>query len=334
MRRKILAVSCSIVVLSSLSPVALARPDRLRNIEFGQPLPAFQRAGLDGETVSFSAEPGTVLLLVYLSAQQAQSEKAMASVHIVATNIDSPNLRVIYMTADTRQLGYFRDLKTETQAGEPLALDEGHQIYGQLGLIVFPTTVVSSLDGNLLHVISGWMRDYEYRLEAYCRHALGELDDAALAGQLDRSPQAKDEARARADRHRSAAAILRSKGLLADATRELESAIAADASSTAAVVDLADILVAQGRLDEAEQRLNTLLAQDPDVRGVKLIQGIIFMKRGQMDKAEAALEKALLLNPDPTRPHYYLGQLYEQKGKHKLAMEHYRDALKQILKEQ
>jgi tetratricopeptide (TPR) repeat protein len=278
--------------------------------------------------VSFSPEPGTVLLLVYLSAQQTQSEKVMASAHTVATNIDSPNLRVIYMSADTRQLGYFRDLKTELQANEPLALDEGHQIYGQLGLIVFPTTVVSSLEGNLLHVISGWMRDYEYRLEAYCRHALGDLDAAALAQQLERSPQAKDEARARADRHRSAAAILRSKGLLNDAARELESAIVADPSSAAAVVDLADVLVAQGRLDEAEQKLSALLAQVPDVRGVTLIQGIICMKRGEMDKAEALLEKALLLNPDPTRAHYYLGQLYEKKGKHKLAMEHYRDALK------
>lgn len=333
MRDKVLAVSCLIFVLSSLSPVAFARPDRLRNIEFGQPLPTFQRAGLDGETVDFRAEPDTVLLLVYLSAQQTQSEKAMASAHTVVTNIGSPNLRVIYMTADTSQLGYFRNLRTETQADEPLALDEGHQIYGQLGLIVFPTTVVSSLEGNLLHVISGWMRDYEYRLEAYCRHALGELDDAALAQQLDQSPQAKDEARARADRHRSAAAILRSKGLLPDAARELESAIAADASSAAAVVDLADVLVAQGRLDEAEQRLDALLAQHPDVRGVQLIQGIIHMKRGQVEEAEAVLQKALLLNPDPTRPHYYLGQLYEQKGKHKLAMEHYRDALKRVLKE-
>jgi len=333
MKRKVLAVSCFAFVLLSLSPMASARPDRLRNIEFGQPLPTFQRATLTGETVSFRPDEGKVLLLAYVSAQQTQSEKAMTSVHAVASNLQDPKLQVVYMTADLQQLGYFRDLQARIQANEPVALDEGHQLYGQLGLIVFPTTVVSSPDGNLLHVISGWMRDYEYRLDAYCRHALGQLDDAALAQHLDRSPQAKDDARARADRHRSAASILRSKGLLQDAVRELEAAIAADATSAAAVVDLADVLVAQGRLDEADQRVNALLAQDPDVRGVKLIQGIIFMKRGEVEKAEAVLQKALQLNPDPTRAHYYLGQIYEEKGKHQLAMQHYRDALKRALKE-
>jgi hypothetical protein len=31
--------------------------------------------------------------------------------------------------------------------------------------------------------------------------------------------------------------------------------------------------------------------------------------------------------------HYYLGQLHEKKGDFKLAMEHYRDALKSSLRE-
>ncbi len=45
------------------------------------------------------------------------------------------------------------------------------------------------------------------------------------------------------------------------------------------------------------------------------------------------LTAALVMNPDPVRANYYLGQLYEQKGDHKRAMEHYREALKRIMKE-
>jgi predicted negative regulator of RcsB-dependent stress response len=321
-------------VLTLASTSAQARPDRLRNVEPGEPLPRFQCDSLDGTQVGYDGKPGEVLLLVYLSAQQTQSERAMASAIAVAADVGSSALKLTFMTAETDQLAYFTQLRTELGTMAPLALDEAHQVYGRLGLIVFPTTVVSSRQGNLLHVVSGWTRDYEYRLSAFCRHALGEIDDRALAELLETSPQARDEARARADRHRAAAAILRSKGMFADAIRELESALTTDPSCTAAVLDLADLLVAQGQVDEAEKRLNALLAEHPDMQGSKLIKGLILLKRGELNPAERLLTEALATNPDRVRVHYYLGQLYEQKGDHKQAMEHYRDALKRSLKEE
>jgi superkiller protein 3 len=257
----------------------------------------------------------------------------LASAHAVKAAVGSSEIRLIYMTSDVDQPGYFRDIRRQTGVSEPVALDEGHLVYGRLGLIVFPTTVVSSREGKLLHVVSGWTRDYEYRLEAYCRHALGQMSDAALAEHLQRSPQAKDEARARADRHRAAAAVLRSKGMLQEAVIELEAAIAADPGGTAAVVDLADALVAQNKVDEAEARIKALLEKNPDVRDATLVQGLIHLKRREFEAAERMLREALLMNPDPVRVHYYLGQLYEQRGEHKLAMEHYREALRKLMKE-
>ena len=88
-----------------------------------------------------------------------------------------------------------------------------------------------------------------------------------------------------------------------------------------------------GKLDDAERRVNDLLAKQPQLHRAKLTLGLIKLKRGRLDEAEKLLTEALVMNPDPIRPHYYLGQLYEQKGEHKLAMEHYRDALKGCLNE-
>jgi len=332
MKWKKLALETLAAAAALLISVAAARGDRLRNVETGSPLPRFQCAGLDGQAVTFG-DDREVLLLVYLSAQQTQSERVMTSAHKVVGAIANPELKLIYMTADTEQLAYFRDLRGQLGAREPFALDEGHQVYGQLGLIVFPTTVVSSPEGNLLHVVSGWTRDYEYRLDLYCRHALGELSDEKLAAALAQSPQAKDDARARADRHRAAAEILRAKGMLPDAIRELDMALAADPACSAAVLDLADILVAQGKVDEAEKRLKALLADHPDIKGADLILGLIELRRGHLSEAEKLLTEALATNPDRVRVHYYLGQLHEKKGQHKDAMEHYRDALKHSLKE-
>ncbi|UCE60948.1 MAG: tetratricopeptide repeat protein [Phycisphaerales bacterium] len=333
MTQRVLALKLVTLALLMLLVLPAAAADRVRNVEPGNPLPTFQRAGLDGESITFERNSGDVLVLVYLSAHQTQSERAMKAAHAVVKDIASSDLRLVYMTADVVQLGYFREIRKEGEITEPLALDEGHLTYGELGLIVFPTTVVSSREGDLLHVLSGWTRDYEYQLEAYCRHAMGELDGVALADRLKRSPQAIDEARARADRHRAAAAVLRSKGMLADAARELKAALAANPASAAAIVDLADVLVAQGHVDEAEERIKALVAQSPDVQGVRLVQGLIHLKRRELEQAERMLRDSLLMNPDPTRAHYFLGRLYEQKGQYKDAMEHYREALKKVMKE-
>jgi tetratricopeptide (TPR) repeat protein len=307
--------------------------DRLRNVNPGEPLPPFRCTLLDGRTLDSEQLTGRVLVLVYLSAGQSQSEKALASAHKVVEAIKSKELALVFMSADADKADYFRELRQRLEVNEPLALGADREYYGRLGLIAFPTTIVTSKKGKLLHVIASWTRDYEYRLDLYCRHALGQLDDEALAERLTAHAPPHDDARSKADRHRAMAAILRSKGRTAAAIHELEQALALDPDSGAAAVDLAELLVAEGKVDEAEQRINALLARQPDYQGAKLIVGLISLKRGQLDKAEKLLTSELEMYPDPVRVHYYLGQLYEAKGEYKRAMEHYRDALKQALNE-
>ena len=100
---------------------------------------------------------------------------------------------------------------------------------------------------------------------------------------LAAKPTVRNEARDKAERHRSVAVILRRKGMAKSAIRELEQAIAADTTDAAAVVDLADVLVAQKRIDEAAKYINDLLAKQPDDHRAKLTLGLIHLKRGQIN---------------------------------------------------
>jgi tetratricopeptide (TPR) repeat protein len=320
------------VLLLALTSAAWA--DQLRNIKTGQALPSFEMNGLDGKVVKSADASGKVLVLVYLSAHQKQSEEVVASAHRVVTGGgDAEQLKLVFMSADLDQADYFRALRDRLMSHEPFALDEARGHYGRLGLIVFPTTVVGSKDGTLLHVLAGSTRDYEFQLNLYCRHALGQINETELAQRLEVRPQEKDDARARAERHRSVAAILRAKGVADGAIQELEQALVADPQDADAVVDLAEVLLAQGKTDDAERRVKELLAKQPDCRGANLVLGVIKLKRNQLDEAEKLLKESLALNPDPVRVNYYLGQVYERKGDYKQAMERYRDALKRSLKE-
>ena len=331
MNRRIVSVlAVGLVCVVAVS----AGADELRNVKVGQPVPAFEVAGLDGKPVTTADYAGKVLLILYVSAEQRQSETALESAHITVSRIGSTDLKLIYMSPNTDRAEYFRRLRDRLTAHEPFGLDEGRRVYGELGLIVFPTTIVADKAGKLRHVISGWTRDYEFQLDLYARHALGEFDDAELQKRLQQGPLVKDEARDKANRHRAAAEILRQKGLAASAVKELEKAIAIDPTCVDAVLELADIHVAEGKLDEAQRSVDDLLKRMPEARGTELILGLIRLRKGDYDKAEKLLTDALVLNPDPVRTHYYLGQLYEARGDCPKAMEHYREAIKRMLKDE
>lgn len=319
------------LVALTLISVAAVSTDQLRNIKRGHQVPPLNAIGLDGKPINSADTVGTVRVLLYLRAHQERSEQALASAHRIVERIGGNQLRLIYLSAAVDQADHFRQLRDRLKAHEPFALDKDREYYGRLGLIVCPTTVIVSNEGRLLHVIASWTRDYDHQLETRCRHALGELDDAELAKRLTVQAKADDDARARADQHRAVAAVLRSKGMSDNAIRELEQALAADPSCADATVELAEILIARENLDDAEKHINELLARQPAYPSAKLTLGLIRLKRGQLDDAERILKEALLLNPDPVRAHYYLGRLYEQRGEHKLAMEHYRDGLERSL---
>lgn len=333
MTRRLAAGARPVIVALALVSVGGLHADELRNVRRGQRLPLFDTVGLDGQPVRSEDATGKVHVLVYLSPRQKQSEHALASAHRVVNNIGSGELRLIYMSTAVDQADYFRELCGRLKADELFTLDRDRKYYGQLGLIVCPTTIVASKDGRLLHVIASWTRGYEHRLDAYCRHALGQLDDTGLADRLAVKPQARDAAQARAERHRALATTLRSKGLLDNAFRELEQALAADPTCADAVVEMAEILIAQGKVDDAEERINELLARECGHPRAKLTLALVKLKRGQLDDAEILLKEALAVNTDPVRAHYYLGQLYEQRGDYKSAMEHYRGALERALGE-
>lgn len=322
-----------VVVALGFVPLAAVLADHLRNVPTGQPLPPFTLEALDGGKVASADFADKVLILVYVSARQRQSEDVMASAHNVVGNIGHADLKLVYLSSDAKETNYFRELRDRLMAHEPFALDPDRAYYGKIGLIAFPTTILVSREGKLLHVMATWSRDYEYQLGLHARHALGEFDAAELAKRLATRPAVANETRDKAERHRSVAGILRKKGMAESAAKELEHAIDVDPSFADAVIDLADLFVSMGKIDQAEERIDALLAKLPQYHRAKLTLGLIKLKRGRLDEAEKLLTESLALNPDPVRANFYLGQLYETKGEHKRAMEHYREALKGCLNE-
>ncbi|HEX2839098.1 MAG TPA: tetratricopeptide repeat protein [Phycisphaerales bacterium] len=313
--------------------MATAQADDLRNVKRGEPIPAFKLPTIDGSLADSDAMKGSAVVVVCLSAEQRRSEMAMMDSSAAVKELASPDVKLIHVTADVVQRSYFEKFRRDRDITATLAFDPERVVYGKLGLIVFPTTVIIGKDGKVAEVISLHNPDYKNTLTAYLQHVLGLITDEQLKARLAEHVSDDATPKSLASAHRALARSMRQKGQLEPAKAELNKAHEQDPANDEVVLDIADLDLAMSNYSEAETMIAAVLARQPDHRRAKQLKGISLFHRGMLDDARAALEEALSLNPSPEVAHYYLGQISEQQGKTDEALRHYKEALRRVLHE-
>jgi len=326
-------------ILAALTLITVglfARPvlaDDLRNVKHGEPMPACKLPALDGSVADSDAMKGSVIVYVCLSAEQHRSELAAIESQQVVKALAGEPVKLVHLTSDVVQRSWFEKLRQEHEMTATLALDADRSFYSKLGIIAFPTTIIVNKDGKLDDVIALHGSSYKDQLDAHIRHALGTLSDKDLQEKLAARPAESASPKSAATAHRALARLMRDRGQLDSAKTELTNGLALDGENTELLLDLADLETATGNLDSAETHVQKVLAANPDHRRAQQLRGVCLFRRGNLDDAQAVLEKSLPLNASPEVAHYYLGQIFEQKGQNDAAIEHYREALKRLLKD-
>ncbi len=328
-RRTILRLAALSALLVSATRVAHA--DELRNVKKGEPLPAFKLPTGDGTALDSATMKGSVTVIVCLAAEQRRSELAAMESSEVVRAMGDETVRLVHITADVVQKPYFEKFRQDRGITAPLALDPDRAYFGSLGLIVFPTTIITNKDGRLAHVISLHGNEYKSSLDACIRHAKGTLSDKELEDRLAARPMEEGTPKATASAHRALARLMREKGQLDSARTELIKGRELDPDNRELMLDLADLDAATGNLDDADTMTDKVLAAQPEHRRARQLKGIILFRRGKLDEARSTLEGSLSLNPNPELVHYYLGRICEKQGQKDRAMEHYREALKRYV---
>jgi peroxiredoxin len=319
--------------LALLAP--LGRADELRNLRRGEPVPAYRLVSIDGELIESDRYKGSVLVMVYLAAEQRSSELAAMDARTVVDQLASEDepVKLLYITADVVRRAYFERFRIDRGLEAPLALDADRSLYGKLGLIVFPTTIIVDREGRLAQVISLHNPDYDHVLDSNIRHTLRLIDDEQLQERLKARPTGVGSPQRMAAAHRALARQLREQGRLDAARDELVTARGHAPDNVEILLDLADVKASLNALQEAQELVEHVLAENAGHRRAKQIRGIILYRSGRLAEAESALLEALNLNPDPARTRYYLGRIYERQGRTAEALEEYRRALERFLNE-
>jgi peroxiredoxin len=329
--RTVLHLFVAVLIAASVSLRTTA--DNFRNVNRGEPFPAFKLPAIDGSIVDSESMKGSVVVLLCLSAEQRRSELAAMDSDAVVLDLASESVKVVHVTADVIQKAYFEKFRQERGIRAPLALDAERMLYGKLGLIVFPTTAVIGKDGKLANVIALHDNRYKHVLDAEVRHALGQMSDEELAKRLAEQPTSDSSPKSASSAHRALARSLREKGRLDAAKDELKKALELDPQNAEIMLDMAELALSSRDLDGADASVQKVLTIQADHRRARQLMGMILFHRGKLDEAAAELDAALKLNPNPELVHYYLGRIHEQRGETGKALEHYREALRRFVHE-
>lgn len=327
----IVRVLFSSLILSSSS--SLAGADDLRNVKRGEAMPNYKLPAIGGAIIDSAADKGSVVVITCLSAEQRRSELVATESMQVIRDMSSENVHLIHVTADAVQKPYFEKFRQDKSITAPLAFDTERTLYGKLGIIAFPTTIIVNKDGMLDSVILLHGSDYKLQLDAHIRHALGKLNDKDLEEKLAARPAEVASPRSAAAAHRSLARLMRERGEIDAARKELSKGLELDPSNQEIELDLADLEIATGNIDGADVMLQRVLQSQPEHRRAKQLKGIALFRRGNLDEALTVLQDSLALNPSPELAHYYLGRIYEQKGNKDQALAQYHLALKHFVHE-
>jgi tetratricopeptide (TPR) repeat protein len=130
-----------------------------------------------------------------------------------------------------------------------------------------------------------------------------------------------------AQAHVYQAAELEKAGLLEEAIRENEAALAADASSEQAHINLISLCARTGDPVKARQHFEAAIALDPGRSDAWYDLGVLLFNAKDYPAAEEAYRHAVEIDPDYAEAHNNLGVICEQAGRLDDAEKEFRDAV-------
>ena len=209
--------------------------------------------------------------------------------------------------------------------------DSEYKIWGKFGIIATPTVVISDANDKVLWVEAGYGYDFSPVVQARLYQALG-LEDASRAEQAGQvRTVANATVSARAKRHLHMAELLKKKGRIKSAIREIEKAHQLDPNSVPVALELGWMCCEAGDAAAAIKAVGKVKgANRLEKSKLAMVLGWAHRLSGDLDAAQKHLLEAIGNNPRLDRAYFELGRVYQEKKDFEKAAKAYFKALSGI----
>lgn len=323
--------SFALALLTAVSLCAGVARGGPRNIKRGESVGEFKLNDTEGNVVDTARWRGKPGVWLFASARQKSSEAAVRDLQTALDGLVGYDVQAAVLTSDVLQVAYYQQFSTQHRIRIPVVLDAQRAVYGRIGVIVLPTTLLIDKRGKLHEALSGHNLSYRRHLSAHLAFLAGKITQDELKRELTLSGPTRDVTQERVKRLCRSAEIMLRRGLVAEAEVELRRAIEVAPDCGDGYLALADLRARGGQFAEAEKLVREAQKRDPPNHRAKLTLGVIRFRQKRLDEAERQLREALVFYPDPTRTHYWLGRVHEERGEHRKAAVHFRAAVERLL---
>ena len=334
-------------VVILLCAVFLTAPaqGQLRNMKVGDKMPDFSLPVLsdsndpnDPNTTVFTYkhDGGRVLGMVFSSANQKQSQRAVADIEKIVTETNKKDLPFDFVIIVNKL-----SKKESVQPGKEFSfdvlavlLDEDFKLWGKLGVVAQPTVLIVGKDGEIMWVKAGHGYDFAPALRIRLDYALGISKEKPTEEPIKVRTLKSNDSQAKLKRHLVMASRLEEKSRLESAITQVRKARELDPNSVDAILAIGRLLCRVGRGKEALAAIETVKpVKRPDKAQVLLISGWANRQAGQFDAAENSLRQAAELDPKSSRILFELGKVYHAKAQYQQALQEYYRALALVFAE-
>jgi tetratricopeptide (TPR) repeat protein len=322
-----LIASLGVIILIAIAHTVLGQQGRK---EPGSVMEPFACRTADGTEFRFSAPSDCATILIFVAPHQKRSDRALDDLlSLAAEVIDAEHrIQLLVIVSGDAGVDYFENELKDDHASIVLLEDTGDVLWGELGIIVTPTTILVDPDGVVSWTRAGHGFDFSVEAEMNLKSALGieprEATEDAPAEPVSPPPDRSELGR----RHLRMAQFYARRGDLEQALDEGRRAAGLMPDTPHAQIELARLLCLNGRADEALDVTRAIEATTDEQRAqVMMLSGWAHRLNGEFELALPQLEQSIDLDPSSGRAHYELGKLLEATGGCEAAMKAYRQSL-------
>jgi tetratricopeptide (TPR) repeat protein len=215
----------------------------------------------------------------------------------------------------------------------PVLLDPQRTLYGKIGVIVTPTTLIVDGRGTLEFVLASHPRQFRQVIRARLKHLLGDITSEQLQEELKPTVLAIDHNVAAAWRMYNLGKTLETEGKSKAAMAAYEEAIKRHSSLSEARCALGFLKLSEGDFEAAAQQFGATLAEQPSLPLARLGQAAVLARTAQEGQAETILLSLVGQPSIAARVRYELGRIYQGRGETEKAVTFFEDALASIFAE-
>jgi hypothetical protein len=265
-----------------------------------------------------------VSILAFVRTDQPQSTDALQQ--IKSTEGENAKVQVIVIFSGDEAQNQAKDFAGDASYSWPIVADPDFKSSGQLGVHVWPTTLVVNTAGDQVAHLAGLPLTFAKDLSAYVQFASNQLDGIGLQQKLTTREVVVDDAQQIAARHLQVAQRLLDDGNIDQAKDELVRGLKAQPDNAALELMMVRALLMRSQCKPALDLLEKVPPNAAPAWQIAQLRGRAFIGLEKWDDAAKVLPDALTLNPHPDEPHYLLGVVYERQKEFAKAAAEYRKA--------